>query len=73
MKPSLHQLAFDGALLERGFWLYIWEITTKERETVHYVGRNVNEAVLNCMPPSACTVGYSDLHGSHEPPVGHSR
>ena len=39
MKLSLHQLAFDGALLARGFWLYVWEITPKDGGKVHYVGR----------------------------------
>jgi hypothetical protein len=39
MNPALHQLEFDGALLARGFWLYIWEITTNDGGKVHYVGR----------------------------------
>lgn len=39
MKAELHQLAFDGAILARGFWLYVWEITTPAGEKLFYVGR----------------------------------
>lgn len=35
---KLHHLSFSGALLERGFWLYIWCVTHKN-ECVLYVGR----------------------------------
>jgi len=27
MKPALHQLSLPGAMLARGFWLYVWEVT----------------------------------------------
>lgn len=33
-----HALEFDGALLKRGFWLYVWRITSAER-VFFYVGR----------------------------------
>lgn len=32
------KVSFDGAILQRGFWLYAWRITHKKRE-VFYVGR----------------------------------
>lgn len=31
-------LSFDGSLLERGFWLYVWKIT-HQNNVVFYVGR----------------------------------
>lgn len=36
---NLHQLNFDGAILARGFWLYVWEITPKNGPTLHYIGK----------------------------------
>lgn len=35
---KLHEISFDGALLERGFWLYVWRVTQNGR-SVLYVGR----------------------------------
>ena len=33
-----HELKFSGALIERGFWLYVWRVSHKN-ERVLYVGR----------------------------------
>lgn len=33
-----HELKFSGALIERGFWLYIWRVMHRN-ESVLYVGR----------------------------------
>ena len=52
-QPSLHRLAFDGALLARGFWLYIWEITTKDGSKIHYVGRTGDSSSLHAQSPFA--------------------
>ena len=35
---KIHHLKFSGALIERGFWLYIWRVTCKN-DYVLYVGR----------------------------------
>lgn len=51
MKPVLHQIEFNGALLARGFWLYIWEITTRAGRKVHYVGRTGDKASGVCQSP----------------------
>lgn len=32
-------VTLDGAMLRRGFWLYVWEITTPNGDKVLYVGR----------------------------------
>lgn len=37
--PLLGTLSFDGIMLSRGFWLYVWEITDKDGRMVHYVGK----------------------------------
>lgn len=39
MKPGLQTLTFDGAILQRGFWLYVWEITPVGAAPLYYVGR----------------------------------
>ena len=33
MTATTHELTFNGGLLERGFWLYVWEITTPQDST----------------------------------------
>jgi hypothetical protein len=35
----VRSLSFDGDLLKRGFWLYVWEISTPEKTKVYYIGR----------------------------------
>jgi hypothetical protein len=35
---QVHRINFSGAILERGFWLYVWRIKCKNRE-FYYVGR----------------------------------
>lgn len=51
MSPLLHSLTFPGSLLGRGFWLYVWEITTADGDVVLYVGRTGDEASPNAQSP----------------------
>lgn len=44
MSPKLYQVEFDGALLARGFWLYVWEIKTHDGRMLYYVGRTGDKA-----------------------------
>lgn len=37
--PETFTVTLDGAMLRRGFWLYVWEITMPEGKKVLYVGR----------------------------------
>ena len=37
----------DGAMLRRGFWLYVWEITTPKGDKVLYVGRTGDSSSPN--------------------------
>jgi hypothetical protein len=36
---NAHSMSFDGALLRRGFWLYVWRIRPRGKRPVLYVGR----------------------------------
>lgn len=51
MRPTTHEFAFDGGLLERGFWLYVWEITTAENRHLYYVGRTGDSSSFNAQSP----------------------
>jgi hypothetical protein len=51
MATATHQLAFDGRLLARGFWLYIWEINAKDRAPLYYVGRTGDSSSLKAQSP----------------------
>lgn len=53
LKPELHQLAFNGPMLARGFWLYVWEITTDVGKKVYYVGRTGDSSSTNAQSPFA--------------------
>jgi hypothetical protein len=47
----VHNADFDGALLSRGFWLYVWEITAPGGRTLHYVGKTGDKASRVCQSP----------------------
>jgi hypothetical protein len=34
-----HVVEFDGGVLSKGFWLYVWVVTTPDGEQLLYVGR----------------------------------
>jgi len=48
---SLQRLAFSGAMLQRGFWLYVWEIETAKGDKWLYVGRTGDSSSLNAQSP----------------------
>jgi hypothetical protein len=45
-----HSVNFSGELLHRGFWLYVWEISTSN-ETLYYVGRTGDSSSPNAQSP----------------------
>ncbi len=51
MKPSLQTLSFDGAILQRGFWLYVWEITPASAAPLYYVGRTGDSSSTRAQSP----------------------
>lgn len=52
MKMKTHELTFTGDWLERGFWLYVWEVTIPRRKApLYYVGRTGDSSSLNAASP----------------------
>lgn len=51
MNGTTHIFKFDGAILKRGFWLYIWEIITAEGQKLYYVGRTGDSSSNNAQSP----------------------
>lgn len=51
MGPATHKLEFKGKILQRGFWLYIWEIITQEQKNLYYVGRTGDSSSINAQSP----------------------
>ena len=47
---SVYELTFDGAFMARGFWLYVWEITT-EKDVLYYVGRTGDSSSSKAQSP----------------------
>ena len=45
--PETFTVTLNGAMLRRGFWLYVWEITTPNGEKVLYVGRTGDSSSPN--------------------------
>lgn len=37
--PHTYEVALEGGTLRRGFWLYVWEVTTPNEQKLLYVGR----------------------------------
>lgn len=48
---SLNVVRFDGALLRRGFWLYVWVITLPGGAVIYYVGRTGDSSSTNAQSP----------------------
>jgi hypothetical protein len=46
-----HELRFDGGILQRGFWLYVWEVTPAGRAPLYYVGRTGDSSSTNAQSP----------------------
>jgi hypothetical protein len=50
MALRCHTFGFDGRLLERGFWLYVWRIRCNGKN-VAYVGRTGDSSSFNAASP----------------------
>jgi len=51
MMPSLQALSFSGDILQRGFWLYVWEITPAGETPLYYVGRTGDSSSTHAQSP----------------------
>jgi hypothetical protein len=51
MSATTHDFKFNGQLLNRGFWLYVWEITLPGGAKLYYVGRTGDSSSSNAQSP----------------------
>ena len=51
MTQRIQVVAFDGALLCRGFWLYVWQIKTPQNGQLFYIGRTGDSSSQNAQSP----------------------
>jgi len=53
LKPvtDLYEVRFDGGILQRGFWLYVWEVTRPQGVILFYVGRTGDSSSTNAQSP----------------------
>lgn len=58
MPAALHHLGFSSDILRRGFWLYVWKITTSDGGHVHYVGRTGDSSSAKAQSPFARISGH---------------
>jgi hypothetical protein len=60
-----HELTFDGKWLERGFWLYVWEVKVpRHKAPLLYVGRTGDSSSLNAASPFNRMGQHLDLRPS---------
>lgn len=48
---AVHEVRFEGGVLQRGFWLYVWEVTRADRAPLYYVGRTGDSSSTNAQSP----------------------
>jgi hypothetical protein len=51
MKQIAQVVGFEGAVLRRGFWLYVWEIVAPSQAPLYYVGRTGDSSSRNAQSP----------------------
>lgn len=60
MRVNSFDLSFDGQLLKRGFWLYIWDIETPKKRLL-YVGRTGDNSSAHAASPFSRTGRHFDI------------
>jgi hypothetical protein len=48
---AVHEVCFEGGILQRGFWLYVWEVTPADQAPLYYVGRTGDSSSTNAQSP----------------------
>jgi hypothetical protein len=48
---AIHEVRFEGGVLQRGFWLYVWEVTPADQAPLYYVGRTGDSSSTNAQSP----------------------
>jgi hypothetical protein len=59
-KLEHYRMAFDGKLLRRGFWIYVWRIVVADK-TVYYVGRTGDSPSCHAASPFMRAGQHLDL------------
>jgi len=57
---DIHEIGFQGALLQRGFWLYVWRVRDNSREAL-YVGRTGDSSSRFAASPFARLGQHLDI------------
>ena len=60
---EMHQVAFDGAILQRGFWVYVWRVRHKAGELL-YVGRTGDSSSKYAASPFARLGQHLDIRST---------
>jgi hypothetical protein len=60
---ALHRVSFSGAILERGFWLYVWRISCGLKE-FYYVGRTGDSSSQYASSPFSRLGQHLDIRPS---------
>ncbi len=47
----MYEVRFNGGILQRGFWLYVWEVTPVGGAPLYYVGRTGDSSSTNAQSP----------------------
>ena len=48
---QMYSAQIPAEILQRGFWLYVWEIQTEDERNVFYVGRTGDSSSVNASAP----------------------
>jgi len=51
MPRKLHQITIPTEVLQRGFWLYVWQVSLRDGTAVYYVGRTGDSSSLKAQSP----------------------
>jgi hypothetical protein len=49
--PQTYEVALEGGILRRGFWLYVWEVTAPDGQKLLYVGRTGDSSSAKASSP----------------------
>jgi hypothetical protein len=58
MPPKLHEFAIPSEVLQRGFWLYVWQVNLRGGRAVYYVGRTGDSSSLKAQSPFSRVSGH---------------
>ena len=73
MTVSTQLIRFEGALLQRGFWLYVWEIKPFDGSVFCYVGRTGDSSSHNAQSPFNRMSQHLGFNPQRSPKSGHVR